>query len=286
MAKRNELRSLLGGLNSRNARSRKHIAFGDLISCDQSKRFPLEPNLSPCDGCSFNERFRRNINHLRPTIGAEVSESFHFPCCHSERSEESLIIVLCKCERTNQRCLKVWPNASHFVAALRSTRHENDGVIADSSAYRNHFAIGLVIISEIMFPRLSVDHIEKNLLELFITRAGPQWSHDVKLQIAAKTWAQLSITREPQLVAVLAEMHVRHCTDETYALCASRNLVVSGRTIRSKLRLRNQASVSRLDQPFRFPHRHEITLVKHFRGADRHQFDKPKQKVSPCGEFD
>src|SRR5262245_47095238 len=102
----------------------------------------------------------------------------------------------------------------------------------------NHFAIGMVIVSEIMFPRLSVDHVDEKLLELFIARARAQRSHNVELQIATKTWTQLSITCQPQLVAVLAEMHVRHCTDKTYALCASRNLVVRGWTIRSKLRLR------------------------------------------------
>jgi hypothetical protein len=136
-----------------------------------------------------------------------------------------------------------------------------DTVIAGSPTNCNHFAIRLVIVSEIVFPRLSVNHVEKKLLELFIARARPERSHDVKLQIAAKTWAQLSIAREPQLVAGLAEMHVRHRTDETYALCASRNLIVSGWTIRSKRRLRNQTPVSRLDSPFRLHHRHEITFV-------------------------
>jgi len=58
MAKRNELRSLLGGLNSGDARGREDIAFGDLISCDKIERFPLEPNLSACNGCSFTERLR------------------------------------------------------------------------------------------------------------------------------------------------------------------------------------------------------------------------------------
>jgi hypothetical protein len=46
MAKRNELRSLLGGLNSGNARGREHIAFGDLISCDQIERFSLGAGFS------------------------------------------------------------------------------------------------------------------------------------------------------------------------------------------------------------------------------------------------
>ena len=77
MAKRNELRSLLGGLNSGNARGRENIAFGDLISCDQIERFPLEPDFPACNGSSFTERLRRNINHLHATIGIDVSQPFH-----------------------------------------------------------------------------------------------------------------------------------------------------------------------------------------------------------------
>jgi len=58
MAKRNELGSLLGCLNPGNARGCEDIAFGDLIFCDQVQRFPLEPNLSACNGSSSTERLR------------------------------------------------------------------------------------------------------------------------------------------------------------------------------------------------------------------------------------
>src|SRR5262249_28661447 len=92
MAKRNELRSLFGGLNPGDACGREHIAFGDSIAGDQIERFRSEPNLSKCNGCSFTKRLRGNINHSRTTIGIEVGESFHLPCCHSERSKESLIM--------------------------------------------------------------------------------------------------------------------------------------------------------------------------------------------------
>ena len=54
MAKRNELGSLLGCLNSGNARGREDIAFGDLIFCDQFERFPLQPNIAACDLCSLS----------------------------------------------------------------------------------------------------------------------------------------------------------------------------------------------------------------------------------------
>src|SRR5713226_6576701 len=100
-----------------------------------------------------------------------------------------------------------------------------------SPANGNHFAIRLVVISEIMFPRLSLNHIEKELFQLFITGTRAQRLHDIELQIAAKARAQLSIARKPQLVAVLAEMQVRHCADETNVLGATWNLIVSGRTV-------------------------------------------------------
>ena len=77
MAKRNELRSLLGGLNSSDARGREHITFGDLIFCDQVERLALEPDLSTRNSCSLAQRLRRNINHLGATIASDVSESFH-----------------------------------------------------------------------------------------------------------------------------------------------------------------------------------------------------------------
>src|SRR4051794_36033805 len=84
-----------------------------------------------------------------------------------------------------------------------------------SSAYCDHLAVRLVIVSKIVLLRLSIDHVEKKLLELFVARARPQRFHDVKLQVAAETWTQFPIAREPQLVTALAEMHVRHRTDET-----------------------------------------------------------------------
>ena len=93
MAKRNELRSLLGGLNSGHARGREYIAFGDLISLDQIERLPLEPNLSACNRSSFTERLRQNINHLHATIGADVSESFHLRHPH-QYAQPPIAIIL------------------------------------------------------------------------------------------------------------------------------------------------------------------------------------------------
>src|SRR5262245_61680435 len=77
VAKRNQLRSFLGGLNPGNARGREDIAFGDLIFCDQIESSSSQPNFAASNGSSFTEGLRRNINHLSPTITADVSEFLH-----------------------------------------------------------------------------------------------------------------------------------------------------------------------------------------------------------------
>ena len=53
----------------------------------------------------------------------------------------------------------------------------------------DHPAIGLVIVSEIVLCGFELDHVEKELPKLPISRAGPQRFHDVELQIAAETRA-------------------------------------------------------------------------------------------------
>jgi hypothetical protein len=60
--------------------------------------------------------------------------------------------------------LKAWPHASHFVAAHRLNMTAQKAAHHSSPANGNHFAIRLVVISKIMFPRLSLNHIEKELL--------------------------------------------------------------------------------------------------------------------------
>ena len=122
---------------------------------------------------------------------------------------------------------------------FRFAQHDREGQGHRSPANGNHFAIWLVIVSKIVCPRLSFDHVQKELLELFITRAGPERFHDVEFEVAAETRTQFPITGKAKFVTILAEMPVRHRADEADALWASRNLVVSGRTISSKFRLWN-----------------------------------------------
>ena len=58
-----------------------------------------------------------------------------------------------------------------------------------SAADGNHPAIGLVIVSEIVLFGFALDHVEKELPKLLISRTGPERFHDVELQIAAETRA-------------------------------------------------------------------------------------------------
>jgi hypothetical protein len=53
----------------------------------------------------------------------------------------------------------------------------------------DHLAIGLVILSELVLCGFELNHVEKELPKLLISRAGPQRFHDVELQIAAETRA-------------------------------------------------------------------------------------------------
>src|SRR5207247_2800883 len=112
-----------------------------------------------------------------------------------------------------------------------------------SAADGDHLAVRLIIVSEIVLCRFALDDIEKELPQLRITRAGPQWFHDVELQVTAETWTQFSVTCEAKFVAAFAEMQVCHRSDEANALFPTGNLVVRGRTVRPKFRLRNQTPV-------------------------------------------
>src|SRR5437764_13193782 len=90
-----------------------------------------------------------------------------------------------------------------------------------SAADRNHFSVGLIIIAEIVLLRFSIDHVEEELAQLVVARAGAHRFHDIEFQITAETRAQFSIASQAQFVAALAKMQVRHRANETDALIAS-----------------------------------------------------------------
>ena len=119
--------------------------------------------------------------------------------------------------------------------------------MTESAADGDHLAVRLIIVSEVVLLRFSIDHVEKELLKLFITRAGPQRSHDVELQVASQARTQFPVAGEAEFIAVLAEMQIGHRPDKPNPLFASRDLIVSGRAVCSKFCFRDQTSINRFD---------------------------------------
>src|SRR5581483_131762 len=150
------------------------------------------------------------------------------------------------------------------------------------AANRYHPAVGLIILAEIVSLWLSINNVQQKLLELSITRSGTQWFHDIELQIAPQAWTHFSVTRESKFVAVFTEMKIGHRPDEADTLRPSRNLIVSGRTIRPKLNLTNQTAIVGFDFLLCLVTRHEVFIVEHLRGAHRHQLDESKNQIT-CG---
>ena len=111
--------------------------------------------------------------------------------------------------------------------------------MTESAADGDHLAVRLIIVSEVVLLRFSIDHIEKELLKLFITRASPHRFHDVELQIAPQAGTQFPIACESQFVAVFAEMQVSHRSDKPNALFAVGNLIIGRRAVCSKFCFRD-----------------------------------------------
>ena len=104
----------------------------------------------------------------------------------------------------------------------------------ESSANGDHLPVGLIIVPEIVLLGFAIDHVGKKLAQLVVARAGTERFHNVELEITSETGTQFSVARQPQLIAALAEMQIRHRADETNLLIAPGNLIIGRRTICSK----------------------------------------------------
>src|SRR5207249_7108057 len=144
----------------------------------------------------------------------------------------------------------------------------------------DHPAVWLVVIAKVVLLRFSIHNIEEELLKVLIACPSPKRFHDVELQIAAETGTQFAVACETKLVAAFAEMKVGHCSDKADSLPASRNLVVRGGTVCSKLSFGNQSAITRFDHPLRFINRHEVFVIEHFGCAYRHHLDETEDQVT------
>src|SRR5438067_9903843 len=85
----------------------------------------------------------------------------------------------------------------------------------------NHLAARLVTLPKVVLLRLSIDHMEKELPQLRIARAGAERRQNVKLECAAKTGPKFAVAGQAKFVAALAKMQIRHRADEPNPLVPS-----------------------------------------------------------------
>src|SRR4030095_11478638 len=89
----NQLRSLFCSLNTGDPRSREDVPLCDLILCDQFKCCSLELNLSTRNRPSLTHRLCRYIDHLRPAVTANVSESLHLLAADGNHPAIWLVVI-------------------------------------------------------------------------------------------------------------------------------------------------------------------------------------------------
>jgi hypothetical protein len=77
VAERDELRSLLCGLNPGQARSRENVPLPDLIPGNEIERFLPKPNHASRDSFPRALRLGGDIHHLRAAIVRQVRQSIH-----------------------------------------------------------------------------------------------------------------------------------------------------------------------------------------------------------------
>src|SRR5215469_12471433 len=97
--------------------------------------------------------------------------------------------------------------------------------------------------------------------------------------MAPQARPQLAIASQPQLVACLAEMEVRHRTDKTNALREILKPVIDGWAVCSEFRFGDQRAEITFDDPAGFCGWEKIVLAQNVRSTHGHQLDESHQKV-------
>src|SRR6266480_4074940 len=87
------MRSALGGLNPSNPRGRKDIALRDLIFRNKVECLALELDFAPGDRSARAQQLGRDIDHLRPAIGADVGEAPHQSATDRDHFAARVVII-------------------------------------------------------------------------------------------------------------------------------------------------------------------------------------------------
>ena len=78
-----------------------------------------------------------------------------------------------------------------------------------------------------MFLGFAGDDVLEEGGEFGVGAAGAEDGAEVELKVAAEAGAELAVAGETELVAVLAEVQVRHRADETDALAAGGDAMIN-----------------------------------------------------------
>src|SRR4029077_10406289 len=112
-----------------------------------------------------------------------------------------------------------------------------------SPSDRDHFAAGLIIVSEIVLLRFAINHVNDKPPQIGISRPGPKRGKNIELERATQAWTKFTVAGQPQFVAVLAEVKISHRADEPEALLPAGELIIGGRPVCLERWLRNQRAI-------------------------------------------
>src|SRR5207253_8839982 len=118
-----------------NARSCDYVAFGNLVALDQCDGFRAQRNPAASDRHPRRQRFGRYIYHFGRAVPGNMGEPFH-----------------------------------HFIAPYSIT--PSNLMTSGLPSNRDHLATRLVILPEVVLLRFAIHHVEKELPQLLISRAG------------------------------------------------------------------------------------------------------------------
>ncbi len=134
-----------------------------------------------------------------------------------------------------------------------------------------------------MFLGFAEDDVLEEGGELGVGAAGAQHAAEVELEVASEAGAKLAVGGEAELVAVLAEVEVRHRADEADLLAGGGDAVIDGGAVGAEVGGFDERAGGLLDEFFGGGDGEEGVLAEHVLGADGHELDEAEEGVFAAG---
>lgn len=150
----------------------------------------------------------------------------------------------------------------------------------------NHPPVGLVVVAEVVFLGFAGDDVLEEGGEFGVGAAGAEDGAEVEFEVAAEAGAELAVAGEAELVAVLAEVQVRHRADEADLLAGGGDEMVGGGAVGLEIGQGSKRAGGLLDELLGDADGEEIVLAQDVLGADGHELDEAEECVFFAGEID